>query len=232
MNSFTMNDTVCVTNTLGLDTETQTSALLPTIAVLCVAFVCLLMQQNSSSSLLRFWNGRFLKTISRGRGLWTVSADDEDEYPSLEELFEEGYHYTKGNAVLEHFDIIKSKSNCIFAKSSRLWGAPRYPPDQAMLESVRRTIPVIEEFVSRLDIIYLRKQRSLETDSTSSSKAAPSPSSTLDGIVIELESAEVGKDVGHLADGFREFIECLAQLDPAQSRFMDCKLHQNAVIYI
>lgn len=103
----------------------------------------------------------------------------------------------ENSATLEHFDVIKRASQCIFAKQSVLWGAADYDPSLSLEENVLKCVPQLIRFLVVGAILHL------------------------DGFVFKLPGEEFGQNIHDFARGVYRVLKCLSSADPSGMRCME-----------
>ncbi|XP_065190782.1 uncharacterized protein LOC135821711 [Sycon ciliatum] len=94
-------------------------------------------------------------------------------------------------SAIHHFLPVQQHTECIFAKSARLWGARDWNHHLSFEENVERSIPALIKFCA----IGLHCQ--------------------LDGFVFELPSSTFGTSPEVFGRGVRRLLTCLSDSDPA-----------------
>jgi FPC/CPF motif-containing protein YcgG len=103
------------------------------------------------------------------------------------------------NETLNHFDGVKSKSKCLFAKQSRLWATEGYRSDKTLEQNMMKSLPAIIKFVTLAD----------------------SNDSKLDGFVIEIRGSQYCGDVTSFARTVRQVLRVISDHDPVGVHCMD-----------
>lgn len=98
---------------------------------------------------------------------------------------------------LEHFDVIKQKTECVFAKRSKVWGSKDWSTELSLEENIYRLVPTFLKFS-----MMCRQNR-------------------LDGFLIELPAEPYVNDITCFADSVRRVLKVLSDLDPNESRCID-----------
>lgn len=98
---------------------------------------------------------------------------------------------------LDHFNVIKQNTECVFAKKSRLWGSNEWTSEISLEENIYRLAPTFLKFS-----MMCRQHR-------------------LDGFLIELPNDPYVSDIEIFSDSVRRVLHVLSDVDPKSARCMD-----------
>eukprot|EP01080_Neovahlkampfia_damariscottae_P007203 gene7203-11519_t len=96
--------------------------------------------------------------------------------------------------ALQKFKPIKSNTECIFAKSSKVWGSNNYDVNLSLEENILSSIPMLIKFFS----IY------------------HDPNDFLDGFIFEIKGDKYGDTVENFAKTVANVLKIISENDPSQ----------------
>lgn len=99
--------------------------------------------------------------------------------------------------ILDHFASVKQNTECLFARTSKIWGARPFLSTLSLEDNVFRSIPMFIKFCNVGQSLYL------------------------DGFLFEIPHQEFGQSPESFGRGVRRLMKCLSDHDPAKRKCMD-----------